>query len=60
MIENNQGSISVTICSAPSLRRVASSPANITNPITLGVLTDPRTFVPGMPFAAYPGLKTTF
>jgi iron complex outermembrane recepter protein len=36
------------------------TPANNTNPNTLGVLTDPRAFVPGMPFAAYAGLKATF
>jgi len=27
---------------------------------TLGVLTDPRTLVPGMPFAADAGLRATF
>jgi iron complex outermembrane recepter protein len=36
------------------------TPANNNNPNTLGVLTDPRSFVPGMPFAAYAGLKATF
>jgi iron complex outermembrane recepter protein len=36
------------------------TPANNNNPNTLGVLTDPRTFVPGMPFAAYAGLRATF
>jgi iron complex outermembrane recepter protein len=36
------------------------TPANNTNPNTLGVLTDPRAFVPGMPFAAYAGLKARF
>jgi iron complex outermembrane recepter protein len=34
--------------------------ANNNNPNTLGVLTDPRAFVPGMPFGAYAGLKATF
>jgi iron complex outermembrane recepter protein len=34
--------------------------ANNNNPNTLGVLTDPRAFVPGMPFAAYAGLRATF
>jgi iron complex outermembrane recepter protein len=36
------------------------TPANNTNLNTLGVLTDPRAFVPGMPFAAYAGIKATF
>jgi iron complex outermembrane recepter protein len=36
------------------------TPANNNNPNTLGALTDPRAFVPGMPFAAYAGLKATF
>jgi iron complex outermembrane recepter protein len=36
------------------------TPADNTNTNTLGALTDPRTFVPGMPFAAYAGLKATF
>jgi iron complex outermembrane recepter protein len=36
------------------------TPANNSNPNTLGVLTDPRTFVPGMPFAAYAGIRATF
>jgi iron complex outermembrane recepter protein len=36
------------------------TPANNNIPNTLGVLTDPRSFVPGMPFAAYAGLKATF
>jgi iron complex outermembrane recepter protein len=36
------------------------TPANNNNPNTLGTLTDPRTFVPGMPFAAYAGLKARF
>jgi hypothetical protein len=35
-------------------------PANNNNPNTLGTLSDPRTFVPGMPFAAYAGIKATF
>jgi iron complex outermembrane recepter protein len=36
------------------------TPADNTNSNTLGALTDPRTFVPEMPFAAYAGLKATF
>jgi iron complex outermembrane receptor protein len=36
------------------------TPANNNNPSTLGTLSDPRTFVPGMPFAAYAGLKARF
>jgi iron complex outermembrane receptor protein len=34
-------------------------PAN-NNPNTLGTLSDLRTFVPGMPFAAYAGIKARF
>ena len=36
------------------------TPANNANPGTLGTLNDPRAFVPGMPFAAYAGVKVTF
>jgi hypothetical protein len=35
-----------------------ASPLTISN--TLGVLTDPRAFAPGAPFAAYAGLKARF
>jgi iron complex outermembrane recepter protein len=34
--------------------------ANLTNNSTLGVLSDPRAFVPGAPFAAYGGMKVRF
>jgi iron complex outermembrane recepter protein len=36
------------------------TPANNSNPNTLGTFNDPRTFVPGAPFAAYAGLKARF
>jgi iron complex outermembrane recepter protein len=36
------------------------TPANNNNPNTLGTFNDPRTFVPGAPFAAYGGIKVRF
>ena len=36
------------------------TPANNNNPNTLGALTDPRTLVPGIPFAAYAGIRVKF
>ena len=36
------------------------TPANNKNSNTLGTLNDPRAFLPGMPFAAYGGVKVTF
>ncbi|MBO0753456.1 MAG: TonB-dependent receptor, partial [Bradyrhizobiaceae bacterium] len=36
------------------------TPAVNNSPSTLGALNDPRTFVPGIPFAAYAGIKVKF